>query len=100
MADTLQKVQTAGGITKTYVVRDGVLGNVSDSGKFYALSDYELAHDVSSVKRDSAGRVISYSLSGADTAQAKAAQPAATAADKAKAAQLLKEAAAREAAQK
>jgi hypothetical protein len=82
MADTMQKTQTVGGITKVYVIRDGVLGNVSGSN-FYKLSDYELQHDVSNVKRDAAGKITFYTLSGADAAQYAASQAAKAAAAKA-----------------
>jgi len=99
MVDTMQKTQTVGGITKTYVIRDGVLGNVTAKGDFYKLSDYELQHDVSNVQRDAAGKVTFYTLSGADAAQYAAAQAAKEAAAK-QAAQAAAQKAAANAAQK
>jgi hypothetical protein len=59
-AAAADKTVTSGGITKVYTIQNGKLGNIS-KGKFYALSDYELIHDVHDVTYDISGSVTGFS---------------------------------------
>lgn len=74
MADTYIGTTSVGGIVKKYIIRNGVAGNLSDSGNFYPLSSYELAHDVYGIVKNAAGQVTSYKIGNADAIQYAAAQ--------------------------
>ena len=53
---------TEGGITKTYTIENGKLYNVGVKGNLYALSEYELSHDVKNVEYDSKGNITYYEI--------------------------------------
>lgn len=63
-APTFSPTQTVTekGITKTYTIQNGKLYNVGSKGQMYALSEYELMHDIKNLKYDSKGNIVYYEV--------------------------------------